>query len=330
MKQIEQTDHFQAIDTQPLYNIKAVVASTGLPAATLRVWERRYGVLTPRRTENGYRLYSARDVAVLRWLKSRVEEGLSISQAIAMLDHKRKDGALHQPREQKTESYHGAPGARESLVESLLNFDEGRADRVMEEAFAMYGVEAVTEHIIAPVMAEIGNRWHRGVATTAVEHFASNYLRRKIDAVINAAPTSGSGPLVVMGCAPGDWHELGLLSFYLLLRRRGLKALYLGQNVPVMQFVEEMIRLRPALVIISASTTDAVAGLIELAKAVQAMPAPRPVFAYGGHVFSADPDLRQGVPGIFLGESARSAVEYVIALLQESASQDGAGRLKLD
>ena len=94
--------------------------------------------------------------------------------------------------------------------------------------------------------------------STAVEHFASNYLRRKIDAIINAAPRNTTGPLVVLGCAPDDWHELGLLLIYLLLRRRGVRTLYLGQNVPVLQFVEEMERLRPAIVIIAATTVETV------------------------------------------------------------------------
>ncbi len=318
MKSGEQRDHFQGLDTQPVYNIKAVVEATGLPAATLRAWERRYGALAPQRTESGYRLYSARDVAILQWLKARVEEGMNISQAIGLLNLKQKAEADREGREPKTEARYGLIGARKTLVQALLSFDERYADRQVEEAFAAYGVEAVTEHIIAPALAEIGEQWHQGNASTAAEHFASNYLRRKMEALINASPNVAGTPRVVMGCAPDDWHELGLLSLYLLLRRRGINAIYLGQNVPVMQFIEEMARIRPAMVIISASTSQAVAGLIELARAVEAMTTPRPVFAYGGHIFTSNPDLRQSVPGIFLGESIRSAAEYAVALLDSA------------
>ncbi len=69
----------------PLYNTKAVVRQTGVPAPTLRAWERRYGILAPRRGENDYRLYSERDMAIVTWLRERVESGLTISQAIALL-----------------------------------------------------------------------------------------------------------------------------------------------------------------------------------------------------------------------------------------------------
>lgn len=305
-------------DTQPVYNIKAVVEATGLPAATLRAWERRYGALAPGRTDSGYRLYSAQDIKVLRWLKARVEEGLTISQAIVLHRHRRMSESSTTAGEPRVESRQGLTGARDALLAALIDFEEASADRLLEEAFAVYGLEAVTEHLIGPAMVQIGDRWHKGELTTAVEHFASNYLRRKIDAIINAAPRSATGPLIVLGCAPNDWHELGLLLIYLLLRRRGLRTLYLGQNVPLLQFVEEMERLRPAIVIIAATTAETVPGVRELAAAIQSLPEPRPLFAFGGRAFNVHPELRKDIPGVFLGENARSAVEYIAALVDDT------------
>ncbi len=71
----------------PIFNTKAVVQQTGVPAPTLRAWERRYTLLSPERANNDYRLYSERDIAMIRWLKERVDEGMSISQAIALFRH---------------------------------------------------------------------------------------------------------------------------------------------------------------------------------------------------------------------------------------------------
>jgi methanogenic corrinoid protein MtbC1 len=300
-----------------------VVEATGLPAATLRAWERRYGALSPGRTESGYRLYSARDIAVLRWLKARVDEGMNISQAIHLLSQSRpgERGTFSEPKRHEPGS--GPRETREALLTALLRYDEALADRLLEEAFAIFGLEAVTESILAPAMVQMGDMWHEGRATTATEHFASNYLRRKIDSIINAAPQSTLGPLVILGCAPGDWHELGLLLIHLMLRRRSINTIYLGQNVPVEQFVEEMERLKPAMVIMSAATAETVAGLIEIGSAVQAMPAPRPLFAFGGRIFNVQPDLKPRVPGVFLGESARSAVSHIISLISESPQQGG-------
>ena len=83
----------------PLYNTKAVVQQTGIPAPTLRAWERRYTFLLPGRADNSYRRYSERDIIVIRWLKERVDSGMSISQAIALfrhLDEERNGSSLQQ------------------------------------------------------------------------------------------------------------------------------------------------------------------------------------------------------------------------------------------
>lgn len=319
MSQASTAEPYQDLDGQPIYNIKAVVEATGLPAATLRAWERRYGALSPGRTESGYRLYSARDIAVLRWLKARVDEGMNISQAIHLLSQSRpgERGLSADPRRHETGN--GPRETRDALLTVLLRYDEAHADRLLEEAFAIYGLETVTESILAPAMAQIGDMWHEGRTTTATEHFASNYLRRKIDSIINAAPQSTVGPLVILGCAPGDWHELGLLLIYLMLRRRSINTIYLGQNVPVDQFVEEMERLKPAMVVMSAATAETVPGLIEIGSAIQTMLTPRPLFAFGGRIFNAQPELKTRVPGVFLGESARSAVTYIIKLISDSS-----------
>jgi methanogenic corrinoid protein MtbC1 len=304
---------YQHLDDEPVYNMKAVVEATGIAAPTLRAWERRYSALSPGRSESGYRLYSARDIALLRWLKARVDEGMNISQAINLLGRGRPIDPVGPERHGPEQL--GPREAREQLLSALLAYDEAAADRTLEEAFAVYGLERVSEQILAPAMVQLGDMWHEGRASTAAEHFASSYLRRKLDAIINAAPQINAGPPVVLGCAPGDWHEFGLLLIHLMLRRRNVNTIYLGQNVPLDQFVEEMQRLKPAMIVMSAATLDTLPGLVDLAAAVQGMAAPRPIFAFGGRVFNERPELRTRVPGVFLGEHVRSAVDYILALL---------------
>jgi MerR family transcriptional regulator, light-induced transcriptional regulator len=319
MRQPAQIEFRLELDTQPIYNIKAVVEATGLPAATLRAWERRYRALAPSRTESGYRLYSDSDVATLHWLKARIGEGLSISQALTLLNRSHMSVEPLPAVDRQAGSPHGMIGDRDALLSALLGFDENHANHVIEEAFAVYGLEPVAEYIITPVMIHLGDLWHHGRASTTAEHFASNYLRRKLDAIINAAPKPDRGRLIVLGCAPEDWHELGLQLLHLMLRRRGLNSIYLGQNVPVAQFVEEMARLRPVIVIIAATIVETVPGLAALGEAVATMAPPRPIFTYGGRIFNVRPELRDAIPGIFLGESARAAADYVNALVSAAA-----------
>ena len=122
---------------------------------------------------------------------------------------------------------------------------------------------------------------------------------------------------MVLGCAPDDWHELGLLLIYLFLLRRGYNVLYLGQNVPVEQFVDEMRRLSPDLVMISATAEESVAGVIAMAEAIAAMDGPKPAFGFGGGAFNANPHLRATVPGVFMGEDAQAALANVSSVLAE-------------
>jgi methanogenic corrinoid protein MtbC1 len=297
-----------------VYNIKAAAEATGLPPATLRAWERRYGALSPSRTEGGYRLYSERDIAHLRWLKERIDEGMTISQAMVLWRYREIEPRMPGP---VTESSIDLSSLRQSLVAALTDYDESEADRILAEAFAVFGVETVSEGMIVPAMVEIGERWHNGRASTASEHFASNYLRRKIESLISAGLHRAGGPLIVLGCAPDDWHELGLLLIYLFLQRRGYDVLYLGQNVGVDQFAEEMRRLSPALVVISATTENSIPGVRTMAATVQAMDSPRPVFGFGGSVFNACPHLRSTISGVFMGENAREALTSVGNVLSE-------------
>lgn len=99
---------------QAIYNTKAVVQQTGVPAPTLRAWERRYALLSPVRAENTYRLYSERDIALVRWLKNRVESGISISHAVELYRHRSQ--LLPKPTVSIAEEQTDTFSAREGLL----------------------------------------------------------------------------------------------------------------------------------------------------------------------------------------------------------------------
>lgn len=322
------TEIFRAEDYQdhPLYNIKAVEQATGLTAATLRAWERRYGVCAPKRSESGYRLYSDRDLAALGWLKRRLEEGLSISQAVAILNREEKvnHGAPTNKRAAPpllVNPDQAAPAdLRRQLIAALLNFNEQRADVILSEAFALHGVESACELILAPAMVDIGDRWHRGEITVVSEHFASHYVRRKLEAMVNVTPVHEHGLTIVLACAPGDWHEVGLVLMAFFLRRQGYHVIYLGQNVPQDHLIAELKRLRPSMLIMSAATDETAEALIQVAQLMALLPAPHPLFGFGGRAFNRDRRLRERVNGHFLGESVVGAMDQIRALLGQAAA----------
>ncbi len=311
-------------DDTPIYTIKTVVHETGIAPATLRAWERRYGCLSPGRSEGGYRLYSERDIAILHWLKQQIDAGVSISRAAALLDMRQGSGDWTDQAISRTSVELPSPpeGARATaiivgdLVEALLAYDETRAEKILNEAFALHAVEIVAEEVVGPALVEIGDRWHRGEASVIQEHFATGFLRRRLTALFNAYAQPASGPLAVTGAGPGEWHDVGILLVSIALRRQGWRVIYLGQNVPVDQYIDQILALHPSAVCLSASTRVSAAALARVHAAVIALPKPRPQLCLGGQAFNSDPELRNSFPGAHVISSTRELFTHLSPLLK--------------
>jgi methanogenic corrinoid protein MtbC1 len=311
----------------PVYNMKAVEQQTGISAATLRAWERRYALIEPKRTPSGYRLYSDRDVALLRWVRDRMAEGLTVSRVVAMLESIRtSDEPLW------IEDQNGAGGTsnaitRETplppasliqpLYSALIDLDDERADEVMEQAFAMYTMPTVYVDIIAPCLVEIGEAWHRGDIFISTEHFATTYLRGRLLGLLQAYPHRPDMPTLFVGCAPHERHEVGALIFAVMLRQQGYNVIYLGQDVPVEDVVQAVIAERPAMLCLSASNPTSAAALRTVQQQLERVSGLNTLFGYGGRAFDQDSELRGEVRGYYLGQDPRDAVNFINNLMKD-------------
>jgi DNA-binding transcriptional MerR regulator len=294
----------------PVYNTQAVVQLTGVPAPTFRAWERRYGVPRPARLPGGQRLYSERDVALIRWLHQRTEEGVAISRAVALLAT--REG---QPSMLPAAAPRAFPQLQAELLDRLQAFDTIGAQTTLAEAFALYSVERVCLELIQPTLVEIGERWHAGGISVAMEHYATNLIRRKLLSLLDIYDSRADGRLALLACAPNELHEVGLLLVALFLARRGWPVVYLGAAVPLEDLDAAIRQLQPRLVVLSASTAETAHGLREAAALVDRLPKPRPRLAYGGRAFEENGQIAHDLPGIYLGPDARSAAERTDALL---------------
>jgi len=314
----------------PLYNIKAVEQNTGISASTLRAWERRYQVCRPQRSESGYRLYSERDIALIRWLKSQVDVGMSISQATTWLENLIDSaGSVAQVilpgnRDVVAEPIVPAPHhlmrrdyavLQAELLQALLAFEERIAENVLAEAFALYPMELVGENLIVPVLVEIGERWHRGEVTSTREHYASTLLQQRLAAILRTAPNPNHKPLIWVACAPGEEHEIGVMLLTIYLRRAGYQAQYLGKNIMPADLVSDVGHYQPALILLSATTRETAVRLQVLLQALANLTTFRPIIGYGGKIFQQQPALRDEIIGIYMGDSAYDAVANVEELL---------------
>jgi methanogenic corrinoid protein MtbC1 len=296
---------------------------TGVPADTLRRWESRYNVIVPQRTGSGYRLYSQRDIDTVIWLKAKLEEGLSISRACEMLRQMGGDPASPTNSQTVAQAVPFSPShtaespvrsfeaLRAELLDALKSVDETRAAEVMTEALSLYSVEDVCIQIVQPVLVRVGELWLTGEVSVAVEHFASSFMRARLENLFNQSPHNMYGPFALVACAPGELHELGAMFLAIFLRRSGFRVVYLGQNVPLDSLLGMVHALHPDVVCISATRAETAAALYNLRDSLDEMQAREgraPLLAYGGRVFNRFPHITERLGGLYLGEDARKAV----------------------
>lgn len=295
----------------PKYSIKTVCVQTGIRAVTLRAWERRYNILTPHRTNSNYRNYSERDIAVLRWLKLRVDAGISISAAAAELAEMRTLGNWPEaiPALEAT-SRAVAPNPpnqyAERLFAVLIAHDEEAASAVLAEAHSIFDLTTVCIDVITPCLIMLGDAWHRGEILISTEHIASNYLRGRITSLFQSFPARRGAPYIIMACAPSERHEIGSLMLATLLRRDGYRVEYLGTGIPTEDLVDFIVTERPALTCFAAGSEEAARELLKIHAGIMAV-RPTIKFGFGGRAFVSLPQLCESTPGIFLGSNVREA-----------------------
>ncbi len=304
---------------EPLYNIGVVTRLTGVPTATLHAWERRYGFPEAARTAGGHRLYSEKDIARLRWVKAQVDGGMAVSRAIAAARALEAEGRLFLPAAPEALSRPAPESAapsplREALLEALIRHDLLAADRLMGDMLAFHSPDALTTEIIGPVLSEIGRLWEEGRITIATEHLASNYLRHRLLMWMVSGPPPRQTNPIVLACVPGEWHEGSLLMLGVLLRRKAWPVAYLGQNVPFPDLAEFVEQIRPPLVVLVAMREDAARALAEWPQWIR-QTLGKPLIAYGGRAFVVRPELRLGLPGLYLGDTLQEGLAQIEPLL---------------
>lgn len=298
-----------------MYSIKTVCAETGLLPVTLRAWEARYQLVTPSRSKNNYRVYSERDLALLRWVKQRVDGGIPIRLAAAEANRLRRAGRrIHAPAVRPLQG--GNPSQSVGcLYEALTAHREPAADRCLKEARMRFDDPALCLEVIASCLWRIGDAWERGAIRIATEHFASNYLRGQLLGWFQSLPSPNRGPLILAGCGPSEFHDIGSLMLALLLRKWRRRVEFLGQDLNLDDLRAYIRDVRPAMVCLSANAEGTARQLAGFESSLKNFH-PRPIFGFGGRAFSRNPRLQRAVPGVFLGETVPEAIDKIQSLLK--------------
>lgn len=228
------------------FTIKAVAARTGLTAHTIRAWERRYGVLSPRRTETNRRLFTLEDVERLALLKRATDMGHSIG-AVAALSN----------RELQLLCAGGAPATLEPVLEQCLRaverLDATELRRLLAAQANELGVRRAVDETVLPLLRRAGANWHDGSWSVAHEHLASAVVRAFLDeARSRVQPPSGAKRLVAC-TLEGQLHEFGALLAALEAALADWNATYLGASLPPADAVDAVNRLRADALAVSLS-----------------------------------------------------------------------------
>jgi DNA-binding transcriptional MerR regulator len=238
------------MDSDGVLRIGELSKRSGVSPELLRAWERRYGLLHPVRSAGGLRLYTPADVERVRVMREHLADGLAASEAAALASRTGLD-------DEATPMALRPEAMRDELADALDRYDEPRAQAILDRLLAVATVDTLLSEVVLPYLRELGERWLRGEASIAQEHFASSIVRGRLLGLARGWGL-GLGPTAVLACLPGEQHDLGLIAFGLALRSRGWRIVYLGSDSPI-ETVEEVSRqLDPSLVVLTAVSSERV------------------------------------------------------------------------
>ena len=211
------------------YSIKDLESLSGIKAHTLRIWEQRYNIINPKRSDSNIRLYDDSDLKLVLNISLLKEHGHKISK-IAKLTLDDLSNEVLKISDQQL-SY---PDQIHALTIAMIDMDEERFEKVMSTNVLQYGFENTMINIIYPFLTRIGTLWLTGSIGPAHEHFIINLIRQKMLVAIDGQVlrVDENSKKFILYTPEGEYHEIGLLFANYILRARNNKVVYLGQSLP--------------------------------------------------------------------------------------------------
>jgi DNA-binding transcriptional MerR regulator len=211
------------------FTIKDIENLTGIKSHTLRIWEQRYGIPSPKRTPTNIRYYDDEDLKLLLNVSMLNKQGYKISKLTSL------------PKEELEQLVFTRSGNPEHtsiqvdcLLKAMFNVDEAAFERVLSTHLMKSGMEKTMTDLFFPFLHRIGVLWQTGQVNMVFEHYMSNLIRQKLIVAIDSLSSykSPNAKAFTLFLPEGEMHELGLLFANYLLRARGHQTAYLGQNLP--------------------------------------------------------------------------------------------------
>lgn len=224
-----------------IYSIKDLEKLSGIKAHTIRIWEKRYRLIEPKRSDTNIRLYSDDDLIKLMNTSLLNQNGYKISKIARFDATQLKELVLKLNHEEPSLATQSA-----LLVKALLETDELLFNRAYETSVENLGFESTIEQLLFPFLEKIGVLWLAGTINPAQEHFITNLIRQKLIVAIDQERVKTESPLprILFYLPEGEHHEIGMFYYTYLARKANFEAIYLGSSVPFRDIIQ-MDKIRP-------------------------------------------------------------------------------------
>lgn len=209
------------------YSIKDLEQLSGIKAHTLRIWEQRHNLLSPKRTETNIRYYDDSDLKLILNVALLNDNGFKISKIASMTSTDMREEVIKLTERSLTHD-----DQIHALTICMIEMDEDRFDKVLSTNILKLGFEQTMLNIIYPFMSKIGVLWQTGAINPAQEHFISNLVRQKLIVAIDGQISTGGGKKFLLFLPEGELHEVSILFASYLIKSKGHKVIYLGQSTP--------------------------------------------------------------------------------------------------
>lgn len=226
------------------YKIRDIEVLTGIRAHTIRIWEKRYGILVPSRTTTKIRTYSDEDVLLLLNIALLNRHGIKISRIAEMNDQEILNRAAEINLSGEADPEIG------QLITALIGLDEHLFRATLSRLLQVHGTIDTYQHYIIQFLERIGVMWQVGSINPAQEHFVANIVRQQLIAELEKLPVPKSREIkAVLFLPEHEWHEIGLLLYQYFLRSQNISTLYLGQSLPYSSLLETIATVKPTCVL---------------------------------------------------------------------------------
>lgn len=269
------------------YKIKDLENLTGIKSHTIRIWEKRYSILSPDRTDTKIRTYTDDELTHLLTVSMLNRNGIKISK-IAKLGQEDMNKLLWDIKVNKEPEY-----SMDKLILALVSLDEELFKGTMNGLIDKYGLEKTFVNHLIPFLDRIGIMWLIGTINPSQEHFMSNLIRQKIISEIDKQPIPKEDSTSILMYLPEhEWHEISLLFYQFLLRAKGIHTSYLGQSLPYPSLLESIEKLKPHAILSSWLTAVDKKFVVNYFKQLNKDLPDMKVFAGGAQIKANSKDLK--------------------------------------